>query len=136
MKILFLYCDKFGYDATIRTIETVEESKESNDIEGVQTAFIHVEAEDEENEASIFKKVVKQIKWITKKNNTNKLVIHSFAHLSESKGDINFTKAFLDKLTKKMQDSGFETTQTPFGHFLNLRMDAPGYSTARVFKSF
>jgi len=26
--------------------------------------------------------------------------------------------------------------QTPFGYFLDLKMDAPGFSLARVFKSF
>jgi hypothetical protein len=71
-----------------------------------------------------------------KKNETNQLIIHSFAHLAETKGDPKFTYEFLNKLEKRMADSGFETHQTPFGHFLNLHMDAPGFSLARVFKSF
>lgn len=70
------------------------------------------------------------------KNDTNKLIIHSFAHLAETKGDPQFTYEFLNKLEQRMSDSGFEAHQTPFGHFLDLHMDAPGFSLARVFKSF
>ena len=136
MKVLFLYCENFSYEATIKTLDFVAEASGKKSFQNVQTAFIHVEDGDEENEASLFKKVVKQLKWILKKNETNRLIIHSFAHLAETKGDPKFTYEFLNKLEKRMADSGFETHQTPFGHFLNLQMDAPGFSLARVFKSF
>ncbi|MDA3909957.1 MAG: hypothetical protein PF448_01195 [Bacteroidales bacterium] len=136
MKVLFLYCEDFSYEATIKTLDFVPEASGKKSFQNVQTAFIHVEDGDEENEASLFKKVVKQLKWILKKNETNQLIIHSFAHLAETKGDPKFTYEFLNKLEKRMADSGFETHQTPFGHFLNLHMDAPGFSLARVFKSF
>jgi hypothetical protein len=136
MKVLFLYCENFSYEATIKTLDFVAEASGKKSFQNVQTAFIHVEDGDEENEASLFKKVVKQLKWILKKNETNRLIIHSFAHLAETKGNPKFTYEFLNKLEKRMADSGFETHQTPFGHFLNLQMDAPGFSLARVFKSF
>jgi hypothetical protein len=136
MKVLFLYCNSFRYEATTKTLDFVPEATGQFDFKDVQTAFIHLEDGDHENEASLFKKIVKQIKWLMNKNESKRLIIHSFAHLSESKAAPEFTYEFLNKLEKKMSESGFETHQTPFGYFLDLHMDAPGFSLARVFKSF
>lgn len=136
MKTLFLYCNRFAFTPTTKTLDFAPDNTAQREFENVQTVFIHAEAEDAENESSIFKKLVKQIKWITKKNNTRQLVIHSFAHLSENKAEPEFTMQFLNKLEERMKNSGFETAQTPFGYFLDLHMDAPGFSLARVYKSF
>lgn len=136
MKTIFLYCKSFGYTPTQKTLDFVPVAKESKQYQNVQTLFIHLEKEDEKNENSVFKKLVKQLKWILKKNESNKLIIHSFAHLSDSKADPEFTMQFLNRLEKRMSTSGFETYQTPFGYFLDLQLDAPGFSLARVFKKF
>ena len=69
-----------------------------------------------------------------KKNNTQKLILHSFAHLSESKADPTITKAIFERAQEKMENVGYEVHQTPFGYFLDLIVDAPGESLARVFK--
>ncbi len=106
------------------------------EFENIQTAFIQVEEEDIEREAEISKKLLKNIKWVCGKNDTNKrIVLHSFAHLSESKAPPDFTRSLFDKIDERLTNSGFEVFQTPFGYFLDLRVDAPGFSLARVFKS-
>src|SRR6056297_242691 len=125
MKTLFLYCNEFGYTPTSKTLDFVPDAGEGKTFSDVQTIFIQVEKEDEENENSVFKKLVKQIKWIMKKNESKKLVLHSFAHLSYSKADPQFTMDFLNRLEERMTNSGFETSQTPFGYFLDLKLDAP-----------
>ena len=136
MKTLFLYCNEFVYTPTSKTLDFVPDAGEGKTFSDVQTIFIQIEKEDEENENSVFKKLVKQIKWIMKKNESRKLVLHSFAHLSDSKADPQFTMGFLNRLEERMTNSGFETSQTPFGYFLDLKLDAPGFSLARVFKAF
>jgi hypothetical protein len=136
MKTLFLYCKEFGYTPTRKTLDFVPDAGEGKTFTDVQTIFIQIEKEDEENENSVFKKLVKQIKWIMKKNESKKLVLHSFAHLSDSKADPQFTMDFFNRLEERMTNSGFETSQTPFGYFLDLKLDAPGFSLARVFKAF
>ncbi|MGM0624906.1 MAG: threonyl-tRNA synthetase editing domain-containing protein [Bacteroidota bacterium] len=136
MKTLFLYCKEFGYTPTSKTLDFVPDAGKGKTFWDVQTIFIQIEKEDEENENPVFKKLVKQIKWIMKKNESRKLVLHSFAHLSDSKADPQFTMDFLNRLEERMNNSGFETSQTPFGYFLDLKLDAPGFSLARVFKAF
>ncbi|NOZ46878.1 MAG: hypothetical protein GXO79_08855 [Chlorobi bacterium] len=135
MKILLLYATEFGYKTTIKTLLDFPDIEEDKSYKEIQLAFIQVEKEDEENIIPLEKKLIKNLKWIVKKNSTNKIVLHSFAHLSESKADPVVTKEFFNAVEKRLSNSGFEVFQTPFGYFLDLKLEAPGFSTARVFKS-
>ena len=134
MKLLMIYMNKFSYKPTVKTIESMPDFIDSKDFTNVQAAFIQVEKEDEDNETAVKNKLLKNLKWIAGKNNTKHIVLHSFAHLSESKADPDFTKAILNNIDERLTNSGFEVEQTPFGYFLDLKIDAPGYSLARVFK--
>ena len=78
------------------------------------------------------KKLVNHLKWTARKNNCTKVILHSFAHLSESKASIEFTKELFDLAEKRLQNAEFTTAQTPFGYFLDLKLKAPGYSLARI----
>ena len=135
MKLLMIYMKEFSYNPTIKTIESMPDFSEGKSYENVQAAFIQVEKEDEENETAVKKKLLKNLKWIAGKNNTKKIILHSFAHLSESKAEPEFTKSLFDNIHERLVNSGFEVEQTPFGYFLDLKVNAPGYSLARVFKN-
>lgn len=135
MKVLFIFCRKFGYTPTIKTVDNAIDTVSPEGFENIQTAFIQVEEEDIENEKSVEKKLIKNLKWICGKNQSKEIVLHSFAHLSESKADPDFTKAFFNQVDERMKNAGYIVHQTPFGYFLDLQIDAPGFSLARVFKS-
>ncbi|MCD4788442.1 MAG: hypothetical protein K8R37_00470, partial [Bacteroidales bacterium] len=45
-------------------------------------------------------------------------------------------KDLFDSTQKRLENTGYKVNQTPFGYFLDLKMDAPGLSLARVFKAF
>lgn len=126
--------NKFSFCPTIKTIESMPDFSEEKKYENIQAAFIQVEKKDEENETAVKKKLLKNLKWIAGKNNTKKIILHSFAHLSESKAEPEFTKSLFDNVDERLRNSGFEVEQTPFGYFLDLKINAPGYSLARVFK--
>jgi hypothetical protein len=138
MKLLMIYCNRFAYKPAIKNLDEVEEITESAEFENAQVAFIQVEEEDEAEgrEKSIEKKLLNFTKWIARKNNTRKIVLHSFAHLSESKASAEFTKALFDRVELRLKNVDYEVAQTPFGYFLDLEVNAPGFSLARVFKSF
>lgn len=135
MKLLMIYMTNFSFNPTIKTVESAEDFSEEKEYKNIQAAFIQVEKEDEENETAVKKKLLKNLKWIAGKNSTRKIILHSFAHLSESKADPEFTKSLLNNIDERLTNSGFEVEQTPFGYFLDLKVDAPGYSLARVFKN-
>jgi len=136
VKLLMIYADRFAYKTSKKTLETVEEYEEEKQVEDVLVGFIQVEKEDEEKIDKIETKLIKNLKWAAKKNNTNNIVLHSFAHLSLSKAEPKITKTIFNNAEKRLESAGFNTWQTPFGYFLDLDLKAPGKSLARVFKEF
>jgi len=134
MKLLLIYCKKFGYTPTIKTVDNAPENSLPEHFENVQTAFIQVEQEDVERDKEVETKLVKNLKWICGKNQSKEIILHSFAHLSESKAEPDFTKLLFNRVEERMTNAGYEVHQTPFGYFLDLQVDAPGFSLARVFK--
>jgi len=131
-----IYCDVFGYNPAIKTMDMADINEEPALYKNVQTAFIQVEEKDEKKEAEVAKKLLKNLKWVCGKNKTKKVVLHSFAHLSESKASPEFTVKLFDHIEDRLKNVGYEVKQTPFGYFLDLQVNAPGFSLARVFKSF
>ena len=136
MKLLMIYADKFTYKTSIKNLESVEKLAENKQIENALVGFIQVEQQDENDISKIETKMIKNLKWAAKKNDTNKIVLHSFAHLSLSKADESITKELFDRAEQRLEKSGYESSQTPFGYFLDLDIQAPGKSLARIFKEF
>lgn len=136
MKVLIMYVDEFCYTPAQKNLEAAEEITDGAKFTDSILAFIQVEKEDEEYDVkSREKKLVNHLKWTARKNNCKKVVLHSFAHLSQSKASIEFTKDIFDQAEKRLQNADFETIQTPFGYFLDLQIKAPGYSLARIWAS-
>jgi glycerophosphoryl diester phosphodiesterase len=131
-----IYADEFTYQTRSKTLETVEEFQEKKQIKNALVGFIQVEKEDEEQMEKVETKLVKNLKWAAKKNNTSTIILHSFAHLSLSKGDPELTLKIFDHAEKRLKETNYNACQTPFGYFLDLDLKAPGKSLARVFKAF
>ncbi len=136
MKVLTMFVDEFSYHPALKNLETGDDVSEGMCFSKAVLAFIQVEQPDEENEVKTReKKLVNHLKWVARKNQTNSIVLHSFAHLSESKASPGFTKELFDLAEKRLQNSNYQTAQTPFGYFLDLTIKAPGFSLARIWAS-
>jgi predicted deacetylase len=136
MKVLVMYVEEFKYRPAQKNLETAENIADAARFENSILAFIQVEQSDEEFDVkSREKKLVNHLKWTARKNNCKSVILHSFAHLGESKATVEFTKSVFDLAEKRLQNAGFETAQTPFGYFLDLEIKAPGYSLARIWAS-
>ncbi len=129
-----IYADKFGYKTSVKNLESASNIDEEKVIENALVGLIHIEPKDEENLSSIETKLIKNLKWAARKNETEKVVLHSFAHLAEGKADPEVTKRLLDDAESRLTNAGYVTYQTPFGYFLDLDIKAPGNSFARLFK--
>ena len=134
MRLLMIYADRFAYRTSVKAVESAPEVTEEKVIENVLIGFIHSEEKDEENISYVETKMIKNLKWAARKNNTKKIMLHSFAHLSETKASPEITKKLLDNSEKRLQKADYEVYQTPFGYFLDLDLKAPGNSFARLFK--
>ena len=136
MKLLILYCDLFEYQISTKSIDGFNADRESDSVKDAIVAFLQLEKEDELILKKQETKFVKQIKWAAGKNNTRKIVLHSFAHLSESKANPLITKSFIDSAEQRLKTTDYEVSQTPYGYFLNLNIKAPGHPLARLFNSY
>ncbi|SHE98467.1 editing domain of threonyl-tRNA synthetase [Mariniphaga anaerophila] len=133
MKVLVMYVDEFSYTPAQKNLESAEDVTETGTFTDSILAFIQVEESDEEHDIkSREKKLVNHLKWTARKNNCQKIILHSFAHLSESKASVDFTKEIFDLAETRLQNGGYITAQTPFGYFLDLNLKAPGHSLARI----
>ena len=131
-----MYCESFAYKTSIKTLEEEAPLDEDKAVGNAVVGFINMEAEDAANESKVETKLVKILKWAANKNETKRIVLHSFAHLSESKAEPQVVKQLLNRAAERIEGAGYETYQTPFGYFLDLDIQAPGHSLARIFKNF
>ncbi len=136
MKLLLIYADKMRYKTALKTLESEPDLDEEKSFVGVLVGFIHLEEADETDSSGVETKLVKNLKWAARKNGTKKIILHSFAHLAETKASPEFAKKTLDGAQERLIASGYEAYQTPFGYFLDLEITAPGKPSARIFKSF
>lgn len=128
-----MFVDEFSYYPQQKNLENVEEIVIGGQFSKAILSFIQVEQSDEENDVkSREKKLVNHLKWVARKNETNSIILHSFAHLSESKASPEFTKELFNEAEKRLQNTGYSVAQTPFGYFLDLNIKAPGFSLARI----
>ena len=136
MKILMFHVGEFWYKTYSKTLEdVVTKEKEEKTNEGI-VVFIHVEKEDEDRENKLRRKAVDNIRWLLKKTNANSVVLHSFAHLSESKSSPEFAQRIIVSLKSSLEEHNIETHTTPYGYFLEFKLHVLGESLAKVFKSF
>lgn len=134
MRLLMIYASRISYEPAVKNFEGADDDAVPALYEHVLVGFIHLEPKDEDELPSIETKLVKNLKWAARKNNTNAVILHSFAHLAEAKAAPEITKQLLDNAETRLKNSGYETHQTPFGYFLDLNIHAPGHSFARLFK--
>ncbi|KXH76595.1 MAG: hypothetical protein AM326_02380 [Candidatus Thorarchaeota archaeon SMTZ-45] len=99
-------------------------------------AWIQSEMHDEADRTGIIRKLVKNIRWLAKKHETSRIILHSFAHLSDSKSTPEFADDIIEETAERFRDREYEVHIVPFGAFHEFKMHVKGPSLAKVFKSF
>lgn len=135
MKLLMIYCSRFTYVPKIHNLSEFPERNDGEVFSDALVAFVHAEKQDEDDKKGIETKMLKNLKWAAKKNQTKNVVLHSFAHLAETKADPLFTKNLFDRVEARLINADYTCGQTAFGYFMDLDIQAPGISQARIFKS-
>ncbi|MCB9249864.1 MAG: hypothetical protein H6613_15580 [Ignavibacteriales bacterium] len=136
MKLLIFYVNSFAFETHHKGLDSADELDIKDSIQNAIVGFIHVEEKDEQDSSNVETKLIKNLKWAARKNETNRIVLHSFNHLSTSSASSDFTQSLFNNAEVRLRNSEYDVSQTPFGYFLNLNMDAPGKPLARLFKEF
>lgn len=135
MKLLMFDTNEFWFKTFSKTIESAETCDIEEMTKDSLVIFINVEAEDEGNKDKVVKRAADHISWLAKKTNRHRVVLHFFAHLSESKSSVEFSREALYAIRDRLILKGFEAFTTPFGYFLEFRIHVKGDSLAKVWKS-
>ncbi len=133
MRLLLWYCSRFGWKPVRKTLEDAKDGK-PGEVQDAVVAFIHVEPQDEERVGKVETKLVKNLKWAAGKWETKTLVLHSFTHLGEEKAGEGFSRGLFDRARARLEQTGYDVVETPYGYFNDLELQAPGHPLARVFK--
>ena len=134
MKLLMFHAHEFWFRTTHRVLDSVEEQDCDERVREAVVAFVHAEAEDEEQSSKVLTKMVKNLKWHAGKFGTKNVVLHSFSHLSASSASPEFARQILVDAQKRLQTVGFSTQMTPFGYLHEFSLHVSGESLGRVFK--
>jgi hypothetical protein len=135
VKLLMFDTNEFWYKPFSKTIESAPDAGPEKQFPESLVIFINVEAEDEIRTDKVVKKAVDNILWLAKKTSRTRVVLHSFAHLSESKSSPGFAEAALVGISEGLAAKGLTVSITPFGYFLEFRIHVRGESLAKVWKS-
>jgi len=135
MRVLFWYCDKFAWTPTLKTLDDVPESI-AGEQEQVVVAFVHVEPEDVKTGSSAETKLVKNAKWVARKWEVSKILLHSFTHLGEEKAEPDQARQLLERARDRLKKADYNAGLTAFGYYNDLSIDAQGHPLARIFKQF
>lgn len=136
MKLLMFDTNEFWYHPFSKTLDqAVAADGGERRFEESLVIFINVEAEDETAGDKAIKKATDNIAWLARKNTRTKVVLHSFAHLSESKSSPEFAQTALAAIEERLRAKGLEVSQTPFGYFLEFKIHVRGESLAKVWKA-
>ena len=133
MRVLFWYCERFAWVPAKKSLEGAPDAGPGR-VDNAVVAFVHVEPADLEEGSGAETKLVKNAKWLARKWEVRRVVLHSFTHLAEVKADPVAARELLDRARARLESAGYEASQTPWGWFLDLHMQAPGHPLARVFK--
>lgn len=135
MKVLFWYCQRFAWTPTIKTLDQVPDSG-PEEVKDTVVAFVHVEPRDLAPGSSSLTKLLKNAKWLARKWEVSEILLHSFTHLAQEKAGPDQAKSLLDQAEARLTNAGYNASQTAYGYFNDISMEAKGHPLARIFKEF
>lgn len=97
--------------------------------------WLHIEAADVAEEATVFRQTLKHIKWIANKRSMRHVVLHSFTHLGGDTAEPGFARTFIQRLAERLTATDYTVKCTPFGWFCAWNLDVYGDSLAKVYKA-
>jgi hypothetical protein len=132
MKMLMLHVSHFWF------IPEENESSESAKKSFGESILVWIQSEqhDKADRPGTLRKMIKNIRWLCGKAGVDSVILHSFAHLSDSKAKSSFANDIIEEAAERLLERGFRVYIIPFGQLNEFEMHVKAPSLAKVFKSF
>jgi hypothetical protein len=136
MRLLTFLAKRFWWRADSKTLEQVPDVEVEDGLDEVVVVFLHAENRDQDEacDRRVFKHTLKHVKWLAGKRGMKRVALHSFTHLGADNADPAYAREFLDRLQERLEGTGYEVKQTPFGYFCEWDLSVYGESLAKVWK--
>lgn len=134
MRVLTFMAKSFAWEPFSQTLSDAPPAQSGAATDAV-VAFIQVEKKDEEAYARAFRHLLKHLKWLANKKGFKTIVLHSFAHLGGENASPELAQRLFDEMAQRLESTGYQVMQTPFGYFCSWQLDVYGESLAKVYKS-
>ena len=136
MRLLMFQAKRFWWKSFSKTLDEVEDIQAEEEVTDTVVVFMHVEAKDAADRDDVFKKTLKNVKWLANKRELKRVVLHSFTHLGGENAEPDFAAAFINELADRLRTTDYEVWVTPFGYFNEWDLSVYGESLGKVWKSF
>jgi len=133
MKLLMLFAHDYWLRPYEKNLPDAPDCSEDVAAQECVVALIHAEPRDLEARGKTITKAIKQLKWLARKSDTTRIVLHSFAHLAPASAPPAEAQSLLDDMCQRLVDTGFTVRTSPFGYFNEFRLHVAGPSLAKVF---
>ncbi len=135
MRILMFMAKRFAFNPYQKVLQDADDADpdEHTEVRDAAVIFVHAE-EGDEDDPKLETRFVKNVKWLANKRGFRNIVLHSFAHLSESDAPPEFADRFLQGAAERLRRTGYDVTMTPFGWVCEWEMSIYGEPLAKVFK--
>lgn len=134
MRLLMFQARRFWWKSFVKTLENVEDVAVEEEVAEAVVVFMHVEAKDAAARDDVFRKTLKNIKWLANKRDLRRVVLHSFTHLGGENAEPEFAGALIAELADRLRATGYQVWVTPFGYFNEWELKVYGESLGKVWK--
>lgn len=134
MRLLMFQAQRFWWKSYSKTLEAVEDVQVEDAVTDAAVVFMQAEAKDAAARDDVFRKALKNIKWLANKRELKRVVLHSFTHLGGENAAPEFASAFIVELADRLRATGYDVWITPFGYFNEWELKVYGESLGKVWK--
>lgn len=134
MRLLCFHARRFRWKTCSTSLPGLPERDEEREVRDAVVAFVHAGAEDAADRAGVLRKAAKHLKWLARKGELDRVVLHSFTNLGSAGGDPDFAREWMAELAERLAGAGYAVETTPFGYQCEWDLAVGGDSLAKVWK--
>jgi len=136
VRVLQFHCSSFSYEVKRDTPVAEEPEPRSEDLKDVLVCFTCFEKKDEDRSNELIEKFVESIKVDISRIKFKRVLIHPYAHLSNSLGSPRLAKGFFNKLRDRLAKEKIDVHKSPFGWYKAFRLECIGHPLAEAYREF
>ncbi|MCW7075729.1 MAG: threonine--tRNA ligase [Candidatus Syntrophoarchaeum sp.] len=133
MQLMFVHSDYLEYEVKRQTkvAEEIEDAQKSGRMDDVLAVFIAVEKEDEGDIDAVVDDAVSEIREVSEKVNTDRIVLYPYAHLSSSLSSPDTAVYALKRMEEILKDD-FDLMRAPFGWYKAFSIRCKGHPLSEL----